>query len=65
MTSVAQAYINQRKLDSEAKQLQQNIGQFSKTTAQWLELMEKLNKSVNVRVNLVLILVDCNLPNVN
>lgn len=45
---MAQAYLSQRKLDSEAKQLQANIGQFSKNMAQWLELMEKLNKSVNV-----------------
>jgi len=44
---VAQAYLNQRKLDAEAKQLQQNVTQFGKQTAQWLDLMEKLNKSVN------------------
>ncbi|KAI1288100.1 Biogenesis of lysosome-related organelles complex 1 subunit 1 [Halotydeus destructor] len=44
---VAQAYLNQRKLDSEAKQLQSNINNFSKQATQWRELMEGLNKAVN------------------
>lgn len=45
---VAQAYLNQRKLDAEAKQLQSNVNQFSKSANQWLNLMQSLNKSVKV-----------------
>lgn len=44
--SVAQAYLNQRKLDSETKQLHVNVMQFSKQVNQWLSLMQNLNKSV-------------------
>jgi len=44
---VAQAYLNQRKLDAEAKQLQTNITQFSKSATQWMTLMEGVNKAVN------------------
>lgn len=45
---VAQAYLNQRKLDAETKQLQANVAQFSKQANQWLVLMQSLNKSVKV-----------------
>lgn len=44
---VAQAYLNQRKLDAEAKQLHTNITQFSKLAGQWMTLMENMNKAVN------------------
>ncbi|XP_015783867.1 biogenesis of lysosome-related organelles complex 1 subunit 1 [Tetranychus urticae] len=44
--SVAQAYLNQRKLDAETKQLHVNVMQFSKQVNQWLSLMQNLNKSV-------------------
>ena len=44
---VAQAYLNQRKLDAEAKQLHTNITQFSKQAGQWMTLMENMNKAVN------------------
>jgi hypothetical protein len=44
---VAQAYLNQRKLDAEAKQLQTNVTQFSKLAGQWMTLMENMNKAVN------------------
>ncbi|XP_074604988.1 biogenesis of lysosome-related organelles complex 1 subunit 1 [Brevipalpus obovatus] len=43
---VAQAYLNQRKLDSETKQLQTNVVQFSKQANQWLNLVKTLDKSV-------------------
>lgn len=44
--SVAQAYLNQRKLDNEAKQLYNNIEQFSRSTKQWLTLMNNFNNSL-------------------
>ena len=44
---VSQAYLNQRKLDVEAKQLHANITQLSKQATGWLNLMEGLNKAVN------------------
>lgn len=44
---VSQAYLNQRKLDMEAKQLHANITQLSKQANGWLNLMEGLNKAVN------------------
>ncbi|VDI23466.1 biogenesis of lysosome-related organelles complex 1 subunit 1 [Mytilus galloprovincialis] len=40
---VAQAYINQKKLDTETKILQANAAQFSKQTLQWLKLVEDFN----------------------
>lgn len=46
--SVAQAYLNQHKIDAEVRKLQTNVNQFSKQTAQWLSLMEGLNNSVKV-----------------
>lgn len=44
---VSQAYLNQRKLDVEAKNLHANITQLSKQAAGWLSLLENLNKAVN------------------
>ncbi|XP_033761998.1 biogenesis of lysosome-related organelles complex 1 subunit 1-like isoform X2 [Pecten maximus] len=43
---VAQAYVNQKKLDTETKILQANAGQFSKQTIQWLKLVEDFNTSL-------------------
>ena len=43
---VAQAYLNQKRLDSEAKQLHLNASNFSKQTASWLTLIESFNKSL-------------------
>lgn len=41
MTSrVAQAYLNQKKLDAEAKQLQTAVIGFSKQTQQWMTLID-------------------------
>ena len=44
--SVAQTYLNQRKLDSEAKQLHTNIEQFSRSMNQWMTLMNGFNDSL-------------------
>lgn len=43
---VAQAYLNQKKLDSEAKQLHINATQFAKQTVQWLHLVENFNQAL-------------------
>lgn len=45
---VAQAYVNQKKLDTETKILQANVAQFSKQTTQWLKLVEDFNQAVKV-----------------
>ena len=44
--SKLQAYLNQKRLDSEAKQLHLNASNFSKQTASWLTLIESFNKSL-------------------
>ncbi|XP_061642454.1 biogenesis of lysosome-related organelles complex 1 subunit 1 isoform X4 [Phyllopteryx taeniolatus] len=44
--SVAQAYVNQRKLDHEVKTLQVQAGQFSKQTAQWISMVEGFNQAL-------------------
>jgi len=43
---VAQAYLNQKRLDSEAKQLHLNATNFSKQTAAWLQLIDSFNTSL-------------------
>lgn len=43
---VAQAYLNQKRLDSEAKQLHLNATNFAKQTAAWLQVIESFNKSL-------------------
>ena len=48
LCSVAIAYANQRKIDSEAKQLQANAATFSKQTAQWLKLTEEFSSALKV-----------------
>jgi len=40
---VAQAYLNQKKLDAEAKQLQTNATNFAKQTQSWLHLVESFS----------------------
>ncbi|GFS55905.1 biogenesis of lysosome-related organelles complex 1 subunit 1 [Trichonephila inaurata madagascariensis] len=41
---VAQAYLNQKRLDYESKQLNTNITTFAKQTAQWLQLVENFSQ---------------------
>uniref|UniRef100_A0A3B5RBF2 Glutaminase 2b (liver, mitochondrial) n=2 Tax=Xiphophorus maculatus TaxID=8083 RepID=A0A3B5RBF2_XIPMA len=43
---VAQAYVNQRKLDHEVKTLQVQANQFSKQTAQWISMVEGFNQAL-------------------
>lgn len=43
---VAQAYLNQKRLDSEAKQLHLNATNFSKQTSAWLQLIDSFNNSL-------------------
>lgn len=45
---VAQAYVNQRKLDHEVKILQVQASQFSKQTAQWISMVEGFNQALKV-----------------
>lgn len=52
---VAQAYVNQKKLDTETKILQANVAQFSKQTTQWLKLVEDFNQAVKVRYKLTVL----------
>lgn len=40
---MAQAYLNQKRLDAEAKQLHTSATNFSKQTQQWLNLVESLS----------------------
>lgn len=40
---VAQAYLNQKKLDAEAKQLHTSAGSFAKQTQQWVGLVESFS----------------------
>ena len=53
---MAQAYLNQHKIDAEVRKLQTNVSQFSKQTAQWLSLMEGLNNSVKVSLILIILI---------
>ncbi|CAH1111823.1 unnamed protein product [Psylliodes chrysocephalus] len=43
---VAQAYLNQKKLDAEAKQLHISATNFSKQTQQWLNLVEQFSSAL-------------------
>ncbi|XP_043939661.1 biogenesis of lysosome-related organelles complex 1 subunit 1 [Protopterus annectens] len=43
---VAQAYVNQRKLDHEVKALQTQATQFAKQTAQWISMVEGFNQAL-------------------
>lgn len=44
--SVAQAYLNQKRLDSEAKQLNVGASNFAKQTHQWLNLIEGFSSAL-------------------
>lgn len=43
---VAQAYLNQKKLDAEAKQLQTSATNFAKQTQSWLHLVESFSSAL-------------------
>ncbi|KAJ8675327.1 hypothetical protein QAD02_011113 [Eretmocerus hayati] len=43
---VAQAYLNQKKLDAEAKQLQISATNFAKQTQSWLHLIEQFSSAL-------------------
>ncbi|XP_042304605.1 biogenesis of lysosome-related organelles complex 1 subunit 1 isoform X1 [Sceloporus undulatus] len=43
---VAQAYVNQRKLDHEVKTLQIQAAQFAKQTGQWISMVENFNQAL-------------------
>ncbi|KAK6618288.1 biogenesis of lysosome- organelles complex 1 subunit 1 [Polyplax serrata] len=43
---VAQAYLNQKKLDDEAKKLNQSAAIFAKQTQQWLSLVESFSNAL-------------------
>ncbi|XP_072349782.1 biogenesis of lysosome-related organelles complex 1 subunit 1-like isoform X2 [Scyliorhinus torazame] len=43
---VAQAYVNQRKLDNEVKTLQIQAAQFAKQTQQWLGMVDSFNQAL-------------------
>jgi len=43
---VAQAYLNQKRIDSEAKQLHTNATEFSKQTSNWLNLVSGFNSAL-------------------
>lgn len=45
---MAQAYVNQRKLDQEVKTLQAQAAQFAKQTGQWITMVENFNQALKV-----------------
>jgi len=45
---VAQAYVNQKKLDTETKILHANVTHFAKQTTLWLKLVEDFNQALKV-----------------
>lgn len=46
--SVAQAYLNQKRLDAEAKQLHTSANNFAKQTQQWMTLIEGFSNALKV-----------------
>lgn len=43
---MAQAYLNEKKLDTEARQLQNNAANFSRQAQQWLQLVESFSSAL-------------------
>ena len=48
LSRVAQAYVNQKKLDAENKLLHANTEKFIKQTQQWLKLVDNFSVSLKV-----------------
>ena len=57
LVRVANAYVNQKKLDTETKILQANAAQFSKQTVQWLKLVEDFNTALKVCFIVIIIII--------
>lgn len=47
---MAQAYLNQKRLDAEAKQLHTSATNFAKQTQQWMNLIEGFSSALKVRI---------------
>ncbi|XP_071966067.1 biogenesis of lysosome-related organelles complex 1 subunit 1-like [Antedon mediterranea] len=43
---VSEAYANEKKLDTEAKKLQNSASQFSRQTIQWLQIIDNFNQAL-------------------
>lgn len=48
LVRVAQAYLNQKRLDAEAKQLYSSATNFAKQTQQWMNLIEGFSNALKV-----------------
>lgn len=57
---VAQAYLNQKRLDLEAKNLNTNANNFNKQTQQWLSLIENFTSSLKVCWHLIEVFLSAN-----
>lgn len=49
---MAQAYLNQKRLDAEAKQLHSSATNFAKQTQQWMQLIDGFSGALKVRMNI-------------
>lgn len=45
---VSEAFVNQKRIDSKIKQINQNSAQFIKNSQQWIQLLENFNTSLKV-----------------
>jgi hypothetical protein len=50
MFRVAEAFVNQKKIDAKIKQLNQNTATFLKQTQQWMLLLESFNDSLKAYI---------------
>lgn len=48
---MAQAYLNQKRLDAEAKQLHTSATNFAKQTQQWMNLIENFSNALKVNTH--------------
>lgn len=49
---MAQAYLNQKRLDAEAKQLYSSATNFAKQTQQWMNLIEGFSNALKVIIEI-------------